>query len=82
MGETNSDGSLMAEISAQAQYAYGLHKREVGLEVLRTASFHRAIVDKQDIEYTRTRRDRLIKPTNKLCGRRPVVTERHKNYDM
>jgi hypothetical protein len=46
MGKTNRDGSLVAKISPQAQYAYRSYNREVGLEVLRSAALSRAIVNK------------------------------------
>jgi hypothetical protein len=82
VGKTNGDGSLMPKVPSQTECPYCSNDGEVRLEIRRTTALSRTVVDKQDVKCTRIRRNGLIKPTNELCGRTPVVAERHKNYDI
>jgi hypothetical protein len=82
MDKPDGDGSLMAEIAPQAQHPYGLHNGELGLKVRRIADFQRAIIHQQDIESTRVRGNGPVQAADELRGGRPVVPERHENYNM
>jgi hypothetical protein len=75
----DGDCPLVAEIAAQTQHPYGSHNGELTLKVVAAAPLHRAIVDQENLHRSVIGRHGVAKPPDQLCGRGPVIPDRHEH---
>src|SRR5215472_6965670 len=80
MNQSHGNSALVAKIAAQMEYANASHHGKARLEIGWMEALNGAVIDKQNIQRTRVRRNSLIKPADKFRGGSPVVAERHEDY--
>jgi hypothetical protein len=66
--QTDCNGSLMAEIAAQAENGYAANRSHWGLKISHMEWLHRPVVHHQDVEQTRLAGEGLIDSADELTG--------------